>query len=308
MFPVSASSSSNNAPNRPVCPKLDKSVPTQTHQIIVPISALGTILSELSGNNRTQVHVAVPSAGPPTLTTAVNQQIPTVTNPPISGCNVTQPIHPLPPVLPTPFPNVPASVLTDLEQGPPGLLATLLNPAASASNALLVNALENATTAALIAQLATAVSGAMSSIAHVLTNNTSADCVPSTLKEAVQLLATMTGLTTNLNNSVSQMMVAYTNSSMFVLKSVPQGEANSVDATTSPAASGQETSEGPLKSLLCKSPAEGDSEEENVPRSQSVKRQGKPCSEKRLLPPIKAPRRTLGNSVPAGRVNHQMKA
>ncbi|VDD77991.1 unnamed protein product [Mesocestoides corti] len=123
-------------------------------------------------------------------TTTVSQLIPALANPSDFG-TMSHPVHPLSPMLASPFPNEPDSVRR-------------VNAAALASNPLFVSAVENATAAALISKLATALSHVNDSMVQSLANKDSTESVASALTEAVQLLAAMTAPTVNLNKSVSK--------------------------------------------------------------------------------------------------------
>ncbi|VDD81726.1 unnamed protein product [Mesocestoides corti] len=212
---------------------------------------------------------------PPTPTTAITQQLPTAAQPSVPSSTMTHPFQPLSSMLASPIQNA----------------------AALASNPLFVSALENATTAALISKLATALSHVTDSMVQSLANKDSTESVASALKEAVQLLAAMTALTVNLNNSVSKCMVA--------LELGPPMKTDSVMSTPLPVASAPG---GLLRSLLSKSTPRGDVEKENVPEGGGPQKKVKLSGGARVLLPRTASRRTRGDSFPTGQNNLRRKA
>ncbi len=256
--------------------------PTTTNQptqIIVPLSALGPILTGLTANRQHQAQPVLSTVP----TTAVTQQIPAVLNASTAG----QPIL--------------TSLVTDSQLQAPAisqnqtqqqqLLNSLLNPSAAGLNPVVTSALVNSSTANLISQLASSVSGILLSLAQKANNKTGQQEYSKEAREVIQLLTTMTNLAANLNTSVSSLLASNAASNrVLTLKVIPQATAEQKPA-------GPSTTDGTLKNLLTKTAVQpgqlGDSEEENIPQGATSKRKLSIAPEKR---PAKAPRRLLANS------------
>lgn len=186
-------------------------------------------------------------------------------------------------------------------------------------NPLLAKSMVNSASANLISQLANSISGAMLTLAQSAANGISPQDASENLKGVVQLLAAMTNLTANLNNSVSEMMASMaaeaaaksnSNQRLLTFQIVPPPTPAAMSEVQENGGTAHHA-EGTLKSLLTQAPttaaSNGDSEEENIP-TKNVHQQLRPLKrkmEKVPIPSLKSARRLLGTTVEVDHCQHR---
>ncbi|VDM24433.1 unnamed protein product [Hydatigera taeniaeformis] len=248
------------------------------HEVILPISALGGVLS-VTPNLGTNVPTLLPKPvpGPPGTVLCNAQPITSLESVASiissSGCNVQG----------AQMSSTPRPDLNHVQQpilGPiPGL------------DPLMGIAIINSTTATFISQLATNVSGSLTSVAvSSIARGSNAEILAS-LRDVAQLLTTMSSLTANLNNSVSS-MISIAQSRCRI---PAQMDPSTCNIASEVGGNSQTPTQGTLKALLTKPSFQGDSEEENRPTNQVDAL----TSTKVALPPRKKSRRVLSHSTPS---------